>query len=62
MALRDNSMPHDSKPLQGKLADYFRIDVGEYRVIYLLKSDSVLVVEIGKRNDNEVYRRRRRRG
>ena len=60
-ALRDNSMPHDSKRVQGKIANYLRIDVGEYRIIYLLKSESILIVGIGKRNDAEVYRRHRRR-
>jgi len=49
----------DSQRLQGY--PYFRIDVGEYRVVYQLEGDTVRVLVIGKRNDDEVYRRLRRK-
>lgn len=50
---------HDSKPLVG--AAYGRVDRGEYRVIDDWTPDTVRIVLIGKRNDDEVYRRMKRR-
>lgn len=47
---------HDSKQL--KNSPYFRADVGEYRVIYEIEGDvMLLVVLIGKRNDGDVYKK-----
>lgn len=39
---------------------YRRADVGEYRVVYRVEGDTVLVVLVGKRNDAEVYKQLRR--
>jgi mRNA interferase RelE/StbE len=33
-----------------------RVDVGEYRVIYVNSGDTVDVLAVGKRNDDEVYK------
>ena len=46
--------PHYSKPLSG--TPYHRIAVGEYQVVYRADKESVCVVVVGKRNDDEVYR------
>lgn len=54
LALAEDARPHDSKLLKG--FSYYRIDVGEYRVIYRFDAETVYVVDAGKRNDNEVYR------
>ncbi len=51
--------PHYSKPLQG--SPYRRIAVGEYRVVYRFDDESVHVVIVGKRNDDEVYRQLERK-
>ena len=53
--LRDPE-PHDSKQLKGAQHGERRLDVGEYRVIYRLNADTVEVLVIGKRNDDEVYK------
>jgi len=50
-----NEEPHDSRHLSG-YPGCFRIDVGEYRVIYTRKDNAVLVPLVGKRNGDEVYR------
>jgi mRNA interferase RelE/StbE len=55
-ALRENPTPHDSKQLIG-YPEYKRVDIGEYRIIYRFDSDSVYVAIVGKRNDDEVYKR-----
>lgn len=60
MELSRNPLPHDAKPLKGQLKRFLRADVGEYRVIYRVTGDSLRISEIGKRNDDEVYRRHRR--
>lgn len=53
--------PHDSKPLRGSARDNRRVDVGEYRIVYRVEAQTLLVLVIGKRNDDEVYRLLERR-
>lgn len=57
--LMEHPQPHDSKPLVG--AAYARVDSGEYRVIYAWTPATVRIALIGKRNDDNVYRRVKRR-
>jgi mRNA interferase RelE/StbE len=57
--LADNPLPIDATRLQGR--DDFRIDVGEYRIVYAFNSDTVYIILIGKRNDDEVYSRLNRK-
>jgi mRNA interferase RelE/StbE len=51
-----NPEPHDSQQLKGAQNGERRMDVGEYRVIYAVKGDTVEVLVIGKRNDDDVYK------
>jgi mRNA interferase RelE/StbE len=55
LRLRENPEPHDSKQLKGS-AEYRRSDIGEFRIIYRIKEDTVIIALVGKRNDNEVYK------
>src|SRR4030042_1584051 len=57
--LRDDPIPTDSKMLRGADREYRRADIGEYRIIYRVEDDTLYVAAIGKRNDDEVYRRSR---
>jgi len=52
-------LPPDSKPLKG-YSGYFATDIGEYRIIYTILEPEVRVELIGKRNDDEVYRKFKR--
>jgi mRNA interferase RelE/StbE len=54
-ALAKNPRPADVKILRGELG-LFRVRVGDYRIIYKIKDDRllVLIVKIGHRKD--VYR------
>ena len=46
----------DSIQLKGSV--WYRVDVGEYRIIYDIEADDLLVIPlVGKRNDGEVYKR-----
>lgn len=54
--LLSNPMPHDSSPLKGATNGGRRVDVGEYRIIYVLADDTLEVLVIGKRNGDEVYK------
>jgi len=45
----------DAERLKGY--DYSRVTVGDYRIIFDVRDGVVRVVAIGKRNDDEVYRR-----
>ncbi len=56
LALRENPTPTDSKQLKG-YPDYQRVDIGEYRIIYRFDKDTVYIAVVGKRNDDEIYKR-----
>jgi len=50
--------PHDSASLTG--FPFRRVDIGEYRIIYRVDGEVLRVPLIGRRNDDDVYRRLRR--
>jgi mRNA interferase RelE/StbE len=50
--------PHDSASLTG--FPLRRVDIGEYRIIYHVDGEVLRVPLVGKRNDDDVYRRLRR--
>ena len=56
LGLRENPKPHDSKQLIG-YPEYQRVDIGEYRIIYRFDTSTVYIATVGKRNDDEVYKR-----
>ena len=53
--LMANPRPTDAERLKGY--DYSRVTLGEYRIIFDVRDSVLRVVAIGKRNDDEVYRR-----
>lgn len=61
MSLNLDAFPNDSKQLKG-YPGYYRVDSGEYRIIYTYNSetDVVTIILVGKRNDDEVYKRLKR--
>ena len=58
LQLRQNPFPQDWKHLKG--FEWNRVDVGEYRIIYMAQKGILDVPLIGKRNDNEVYKQLKR--
>lgn len=54
-SLKDNPLPNDSKKLSG--FDKYRVDSGEYRIIYTFDDHIVTIEVVGKRNDDEVYKK-----
>ena len=50
--------PHDSASLTG--FPFRRVDIGEDRIIYHVDGEVLRVPLVGKRNDDDVYRRLRR--
>ena len=61
LALNVDPLPSDSKELAG-YAGYYRVDSGEYRIVYRFDADEdlIVVILIGKRNDDEVYKQLKR--
>jgi mRNA interferase RelE/StbE len=55
--LMTDPQPADAERLKGY--DYSRVTVGEYRIIFDIQVGVLRLVTIGKRNDDEVYRRLR---
>ncbi|MCL1472323.1 type II toxin-antitoxin system RelE family toxin [Argonema antarcticum] len=58
LALNVAPLPADSKELIG-YPGYYRVDSGEYRIVYQFNADEDLVevILVGKRNDDEVYKK-----
>ncbi len=58
LALNVDPLPNDSKQLIGS-PGYYRVDSGEYRIIYSFnpEEDLVEIILVGKRNDDEVYKK-----
>lgn len=59
IALTNDATPPDSIKMEGPI--YHRVDQGEYRLVYFFEADTVYIVVVGKRNDDEVYARARRK-
>jgi mRNA interferase RelE/StbE len=61
MSLNVDPLPTDHKELTG-YAGYYRVDSGEYRIVYRfdVNADLVEVILVGKRNDDEVYKQLKR--
>lgn len=58
--LRSNPEPHDSQKLKG-YEQFRRADIGEYRIVYFVhKSVILIIVLVGKRNDDDVYKQLKR--
>nr|WP_228041552.1 type II toxin-antitoxin system RelE/ParE family toxin [Planktothrix mougeotii] len=53
-SLQTNPFPQDYKKLKG-FEESYRVDQGEYRILYIIDDDKIKVFKIGKRNDDEVY-------
>jgi mRNA interferase RelE/StbE len=54
--LRINPEPFDSISMTGKI-EFRRADCGEYRIIYRSDEETLYVAAVGKRYDDEVYRK-----
>ncbi|MDO8588254.1 MAG: type II toxin-antitoxin system RelE/ParE family toxin [Armatimonadota bacterium] len=48
--------PPDSKAVHGLSGNLHRVDFGEFRIAYRLQGDTLEILVVGKRNDDEVYR------
>lgn len=59
ISLKENTQPTDAKKLVG-YDRFYRVDSGEYRIVYWWDDAFVHVVLVGKRNDSEVYRKLKR--
>lgn len=57
LELGKNPRPNDSEKLKG--FDFYRVDIGEYRIIYSFDDKSVIIREINKRNDDAIYKKLR---
>lgn len=58
-ALAENPLASDTRGLQGP-APFRRAAIGECRIIYRVSGTTLSILLIGKRNDDEVYRKLRR--
>ncbi|MDQ2989107.1 MAG: type II toxin-antitoxin system RelE/ParE family toxin [Pseudomonadota bacterium] len=61
LSLLSDPYPHDSQSMKGSSMGERRVTVGEYRIVYAVAGDSIEIVVIGKRNDDDAYRRWKRK-
>lgn len=54
LLLQEQPFPQDCKPFLGYPGCY-RVDQGEYRILYRVEEGIIEVFRVGKRNDDEVY-------
>ena len=54
LKLLEDPNPQDSEQLSGY--PFLRNDIGEYRIIYDVRDDTLRLLVVGKRNDSEVYK------
>jgi len=54
LALLETPRPYDTEQLKGY--PFLRNDAGEYRIVYDLQGDTLRLILVGKRNDDEIYR------
>lgn len=59
LELRTNPEPADSTKLKG-YDHYRRTDFGEYRIVYFVHGDVLMIYIVGKRNDDEIYKQLKR--
>lgn len=59
LELRLNPDPPDATKLKG-YEHYRRADFGEYRIIYSIEIDVLMIYLVGKRNDDEIYKQLKR--
>ncbi len=55
--LADNPRPIGCKKLKGKNNDYFRIRVGNYRIIYAIEDSKLLILIVCIGHRQEIYER-----
>jgi len=48
--------PHIGKPLVGNLSSYYRLRVADYRIIYEINEDEVVVIVVKIQHRKDVYR------
>jgi mRNA interferase RelE/StbE len=56
LSLLTEPIPADSQQLRG-FGDYRRTDIGEFRIVYRFDDEALIVSLVGKRNDDEIYKR-----
>lgn len=56
LLLCNDPFPQDSKTIHGGPEGSYRVDSGEYRIVYRVEDDSLQILLVGKRSDDEVYK------
>lgn len=55
--LRFDPEPPDSQKLKGFEEPLFRVDQGEYRILYRFDASTLYVILVERRNDDQVYKK-----
>jgi len=55
LALADNPRPRGAKALAGPLVGHYRLRVGDYRIVYTIEDDRLLVIVVRVGPRHSVY-------
>ena len=56
-SLGKDPYPPNAVKLAGAKGDFFRVRIGDYRVIYSVREDALIVLVVGIGHRKEIYRR-----
>lgn len=59
LMLLKEPFPQDHTKLKG-YGPYNKVDSGEYRIIYRVEKENLYIDLVGKRNDDEIYKKMKR--
>ncbi|MBI5414112.1 type II toxin-antitoxin system RelE/ParE family toxin [Candidatus Peregrinibacteria bacterium] len=54
---RDGHLPDTQKLRTSHKPSYYRTDIGEYRIVHYIENNVLHIPLVGKRNDDDVYRK-----
>lgn len=57
-ALADNPRPHGVLPMKGQFKGLYRARVGDYRIVYQVRDEVLLIIVVRVGHRKDVYRRK----
>ncbi len=56
LSLANDPYPHDAKKIKG-MDDLYRVRVGDYRILYLIENEKLVILIVRIRHRKDVYKK-----